>query len=111
SSGEFYHITNKEGRKEIMKHWTQANTSDFAYGISLDFFTQLDAVSQTLNNPPENPHLETLVQYARPLGRKVAIVLYDDNDPDNDKGPIYSGIFEKAWRALGCPRDLGGMYE
>jgi transcriptional regulator with XRE-family HTH domain len=128
SSGEFYHITNKEGRKEIMKHWTQANTSDFAYGISLDFFTQLDdqieasgisrkdlsaklqvtpsAVSQTLNNPPENPHLETLVQYARPLGRKVAIVLYDDNDPDNDKGPIYSGIFEKAWRALGCPRDL-----
>jgi len=111
-----------------MKHWTQANTSDFAYSISLDFFTQLEdrieecgisrkelsnklqvtpsAVSQTLNNPPENPHLETLVQYARQLNSKVAVVLYDDDDPDNDKGPIYSGIFAKAWQAMGCPRDL-----
>jgi transcriptional regulator with XRE-family HTH domain len=111
-----------------MNHWTQANTGDFAYSISLDFFTQLDdqieksgitrkeladklevtpsAVSQTLNTPPENPHLETCVQYARRLGLKVALVAYDDGDPDNDKGPIFSGIFEKAWEALGRPRDL-----
>lgn len=111
-----------------MSHWTQANTADFAYSVSLDFFTQLEdridelgitrkeladklgvtpsAVSQTLNDPPANPHVETLVQYVRPLGLKVALVTYEDNDPDNDKGPIYAGIFEKAWRSLGCPRDL-----
>jgi transcriptional regulator with XRE-family HTH domain len=116
-----------------MKHWTQANTSDFAYSISLDFFTQLEdrieasgisrkelstklqvtpsAVSQTLNNPPDNPHLETLVQYARQLGLKVTIVSYDDDDPDNDKGPIYSGVFEKSWHAMGCPRDLSMFNE
>jgi len=40
------------------------------------------------------------------LGLKVAIVAYDDGDPDNDKGPLYSGIFEKSWRAMGCPSDL-----
>jgi transcriptional regulator with XRE-family HTH domain len=110
-----------------MKHWTQ-NTADFTYNISMDFFTQLEdrmqesgisrkelsdklhvtpsAVSQTLNNPPENPFVDTIVGYARELGLKVAIVVYDDGDPDNDKGPIYSGVFEKAWQAQGCPRDL-----
>jgi transcriptional regulator with XRE-family HTH domain len=115
-----------------MNHWTQAN-NDFAYSISLDFFTQLEdrmeesgvsrkelstklqvtpsAVSQTLNSPPNNPYLETLIHYARPLGLKVAVVTYDDNDPHNDKGPIYAGIFEKAWRAMGCPRDLSMFNE
>ena len=116
-----------------MNHWTQANASDFAYSISLDFFNQLEeriessgisrkelsekmeitpsAVSQILNNPPDNPYLETLVQYARPLGLKVAVVVYDDGDPDNDKGPIYSGVFEKTWQAMGCPRDLSMFNE
>jgi transcriptional regulator with XRE-family HTH domain len=131
--GTSQEISRQRGQEEVMNHWTQANTSDFAYSISLDFFTQLDdrieesgisrkelseklnvtpsAVSQTLNNPPENPHLETLVQYARQLGLKVAIVSYDDDDPDNDKGPIYSGIFEKSWKAMGCPRDLSMFNE
>jgi transcriptional regulator with XRE-family HTH domain len=116
-----------------MNHWTQTNTSDFAYSISLDFFTQIEdsmrqsgmsrkglsqkigvtpsAVSQILNNPPENPELETLVQYARNLGLKVAVVAYDDNDSNNDRGPIYSGVFEKAWEALGRPRDLSAFGE
>jgi transcriptional regulator with XRE-family HTH domain len=114
-----------------MKHWTQQSTNSFAYNISLDFFAQLEdrieelnisrkelaerlgvsagAVSQMLNSPPENAHIETLARYARSLGLKVAIVAYDDGDPDNDKGPLYSGIFEKSWRAMGCPSDLGAF--
>jgi len=60
-----------------MKHWTQQSVDDFAYNLSLDFFTQLEdrieglnisrkelaerlgvsagAVSQTLNSPSGNP--------------------------------------------------------
>lgn len=111
-----------------MKHWTQASTGDFAYSISMDFFTQVEdridgsgmsrkefaeklnvtpsAVSQILNAPPENPKIESLVKYAFGLGLKVAIVAYNDNDPGNDKGPVFSGVFEEAWRRLGSPRDL-----
>ncbi|MGA9647561.1 MAG: helix-turn-helix transcriptional regulator [Candidatus Korobacteraceae bacterium] len=111
-----------------MKHWTQASTGDFAYSISMDFFTQVEdridgsgmsrkefaeklnvtpsAVSQILNDPPDNPKIESLVKYAHGLGLKVAIVAYDDNDPSNDRGPIFSGIFEESWKRLGSPRDL-----
>lgn len=116
-----------------MSHWTQASASDFAYNISMDFFAQLEdqiekaglsrkelaakldvtpsAVTQILNTPPENPKVETLVQYARGLGLKVAIVAYDDNDPGNDRGPIYSGVFEESWRRLNRPRDLSDVQE
>jgi len=111
-----------------MKHWTQANTADFAYSISLGFFTQLEdrleqspmkrrdyaeklgvtagRISQILNNPPDNPQLESLVQYARALGMKVAVVAYDDGDPENDKGPIFSEVFNVSWERIGKPRDL-----
>lgn len=111
-----------------MSHWTQGDVSDFVYSLSLDFFTQLEdqirgsklqqkelaerlevspsAVSQMLNNPPEKPELETLVKYARAVGSKVSVVLYNDDDPKNERGPIYSGIFERSWEALNRPRDL-----
>lgn len=111
-----------------MSHWTQSDVSDFVYSLSLDFFTQLDdqirgtklqqkdlaerlevspsAVSQMLNSPPEKPELETLVKYARAVGSKVSVVLYNDGDPTNERGPVYSGIFEQSWEALNRPRDL-----
>jgi len=69
------------------------------------------AVSQILNSPPENPKVETLVHYARNLGLKVAVVAYDDNDPGNDRGPIYSGVFEESWKSLNRPRDLFDVQE
>jgi len=111
-----------------MSHWTQGNVGDFVYSLSLDFFTQLEdqirvsklqqkdlaeklgisasAVSQMLNNPPEKPELETLVKYARAVGSKVSVVLYNDGDPTNERGPVYSGIFEQSWEALNRPQDL-----
>lgn len=111
-----------------MSHWTQGGVGDFVYSISLDFFTQLEdriqgsklqqkelaerlevtpsAVSQMLSSPPGKPELETLVKYALAVGSKVSVVLYDDDDPNNERGPVYSGIFEKSWEALNKPRDL-----
>lgn len=110
-----------------MNHWTQSSVSDFVYSLSLDFFTQLEdqifdaklqkkqiaerlevtpsAVSQMLNSPPAKPELETLVKYALAAGAKVSVVLYNDNDPRNERGPVYSGIFAEAWTALNKPRD------
>jgi len=116
-----------------MSHWTQGGVSDFVYNISLDFFTQVEdqiresklaqkelaerlsvspsAVSQMLNSPPEKPELETLVKYARAVGSKVSVVLYNDGDPNNERGPVYSGIFEQSWQALDKPRDLDAVKE
>lgn len=116
-----------------MSHWTQDSIGNFVYNISLDFFTQLEdriqdsklqrkdladklgvtpsAVSQMLNSPPAKPELETLVRYALGVGSKVAVVLYSDGDPDGERGPVYSGIFEKSWEALNKPRDLQAVSE
>jgi transcriptional regulator with XRE-family HTH domain len=114
-----------------MNHWTQESTKDFAFHLSLDFFTQLQdrfddsemlrkefaeqldispgRVSQFFNNPPTNPKIDSLVRYAQALGLKVSIVAYDDGDPDNDKGPIFSGVIAKCWEHMGKPRDLSAF--
>jgi len=111
-----------------MKHWTQESAKDFAYHLSLDFFTQLEnrfeqsellrkefaeklnltagRISQIFNSAPANPKVDSLVRYALALGLKVSIVAYDDDDPTNDKGPVYSGVIAKCWESMGKPRDL-----
>lgn len=116
-----------------MSHWTQGGVNDFVYNLSLDFFTQVEdrihesnlpqkelatrlsvspsAVSQMLNSPPAKPELETLVKYAIAVGAKVSVVLYNDDDPANERGPVYSGIFEQSWQALDKPRDLDAVKE
>jgi len=114
-----------------MNHWTQESTKDFAFHLSLDFFTQLQdrfddsemlrkefakqlgisagRVSQVFNNPPENPKVDSLVRYAQALGLKVSIVAYDDSDSRNDKGPVFSGVIAKCWEVMGKPRDLSAF--
>lgn len=114
-----------------MNHWTQESTKDFAYHLSLDFFTQLQdrfddsemlrkefaeqlqlsagRVSQIFNDPPPNPQVESLVKYAQALGLKVSIVAYDDGDPTNEKGPVFSGVIAKCWESMGKPRDLSAF--
>jgi transcriptional regulator with XRE-family HTH domain len=108
-------------------HWTERSVDDFVHRISSDFVVQLEerieddkltqkdvaerlgvtggAVSQTLNSPG-NLELKTMVQYARAVGMKLAVVAYDDNDPRNEKGPIISEIFAKCWERLGKPQDF-----
>jgi transcriptional regulator with XRE-family HTH domain len=114
-----------------MNHWTQESAKDFAYHLSLDFFTQLQdrfdesellrkefaekmnlsagRISQIFNNAPENPKVDSLVRYAQALGLKVSIVAYDDGDANNDKGPIFSGVIAKCWEYMGKPRDLSAF--
>ena len=67
-------------------------------------------VSQILNNPG-NLTLKQIVKISRALGRKVAIVGYDDGDARNEQGPIIADVFMKCWELTGRPRDLLDVQE
>jgi transcriptional regulator with XRE-family HTH domain len=107
-------------------HWTEKSADDFLYKIAADYVRQIESamkeagvnqadlakrlkvsegrVSQVLNNPG-NLTLRKIVEYVRAVGRKVAIVEYDDHDPDNLCGPVNSEIFAKCWQVAGSPGD------
>ncbi len=109
------------------KHWTERSAEDFVQRITFDFATQIDKaleqsgssqaelaktlgvsegrVSQVLNNPG-NLGLNSVVKYARAIGRKIAIVLYDDRDTANNNGPVNSEIFSTCWERAGRPVDF-----
>lgn len=112
---------------KLMQHWTAHSTGDFVHRITSDFVGQLEMkiekeriekqevaarlgvspgrVSQVLNNPG-NLTMAKIVQYADALGMKVALIAYDDGDPDNNLGPISSEVFANCWARMGKPRDL-----
>lgn len=114
-----------------MPHYTTANDEAFISRITFDFVAQLEhrletsgssqselaqkldvsdsAVSQVLNCSRPNLNLRTMVKYARALGMKVAIVAYDDCDPQNENGPIGSEIFSQSWERIGKPRDVWSL--
>jgi|SRR5271165_3623596 len=110
-----------------ISHWTTHSLGDFAYWVASDFTAQIESkleadvisnsefaerlgvsasrVSQVLNDPG-NLTLGNTVKYARALGMKIALVMYNDTDPENEKGPITSEVFTKCWERLGKPHDL-----
>ena len=117
--------TNKQIQHQ--QHWTERNTDDFVQRIAFDFAAQIEElleqgntsqielakamnltegrVSQLLNHPG-NIGLKSAVKLARAIRRKVALVLYDDNDPENRNGPVASGIFLTCWERAGRPTDV-----
>lgn len=116
-----------------MPHYTNANDEAFINRITFDFIAQVanrletshtkqsdlaeklrvseGAVSQVLNLGRMNLTLKTMVRYARALGMKVAIVAYDDCDPNNENGPVGSEIFSSSWEKIGKPRDVWAVNE
>lgn len=117
---------------EKKNHWTAASTGKFLYRIASDFIRQIEQrmeregvkqgelaaglgvtegrVSQIINNPG-NLTLKNVVQYARALGMKVAIVAYDDGDTDNERGPIHGEIFSACWEHCQKPADFFAIEE
>jgi len=106
--------------------WGNRTINDFLFQLGADFVSQLrdimgtdvsraelaaklrvskGRVSQILNNPG-NLTMKNAVQYSSALGRKVAMVVYDDNDPTNENGPILPQIFTECWNRQGKPRDF-----
>lgn len=106
-------------------HWTATSTRNFLFRIGADFVSQIldniesqneladktrlskGRVSQTLHNPG-NLTLETMIKYARAIGMKATVVLYDK---DNDDRPIHPKIFHECWQKLGSPRDVFELTE
>jgi len=107
------------------KHWTAESIEDFTFRIASDFLAQVETkieagevtrtelahrlsrtpgrVSQLLNNPG-NLTVISAVRLVRAAGMKVALVAYDDNDPQNNNGPVNSEIFYRCWKHVGAPR-------
>jgi transcriptional regulator with XRE-family HTH domain len=110
-----------------LKHWTESSVDAYLYRLAFDFVRQIEQtmqetgkkqaqladelgvtegrVSQVFNNPG-NLTLRKMIEYARALGKKVAIVAYDDGDPGNQTGPIAPEIFMACWDAAGKPADF-----
>jgi transcriptional regulator with XRE-family HTH domain len=110
---------------EKLKHWTAANVDDLAFRVGFDFVAQLETkleaegldksdfaqkvgvspgrVSQFFNSP-SNLRVKSMVQYAHAVGMKVALVAYEDGDPN--KGPISPEVFTACWRRLGRPSTM-----
>ena len=113
-------------------HWTTRSVKDYLFRIAADFIAQLEKkmeflsisqdelakklgvtkgrVSQLINNPG-NFKLFKMIEYAKALGCKISIVAYEDDDPENKKGPINSEIFRICWENLGKPRDLWDLQD
>lgn len=109
-------------------HWTERSIKDFLFNIASDFVGQLEKkleednisqdkfakklgvtkgrISQIFNNPGQNISILKVIEYARALGMKVSLVAYEDDDPENKKGPINSEIFKICWEKLNKPRDF-----
>lgn len=114
------------------QHWTEKSVEAFAHKVAADFTLQIERhlsntgakqrelakqlgvtparISQVLNNPG-NMMLSKVVKYARVLGKKVALVVYDDNDPKNMNGPINAQVFEQCWQQKGKPTDLFDIHQ
>lgn len=116
----------------MSKNWTERNIENFLSRITFDFITQLEKkmgsfpmtqaelaeklnlsesrVSQILNGS-HNLELKSIIKYARALGLKVAVVAYDDDDPDNLRGLVNSEIFSTCWERQGKPVDFFAFEE
>lgn len=116
----------------LTRHWTERNIDAFVQRTGADFMLQIQKVidasgarqaqlastlgvtpgrvSQVLNSPG-NLTLRKVVQYARAIGRKVSIVVYDDGDEANLKGPIDGEIFVSCWNKEQKPTDFSALRE
>jgi predicted XRE-type DNA-binding protein len=108
-------------------HWTERSFEYFQYSIASSFLEQVNQkietdyidlavlaqklgvskkrVSQVFNHP-EKLTLNMAVRLARALGLKVSLVLYDDEDQTNKRGPINSEIFQICWSRCDKPKDF-----
>lgn len=113
-------------------HWTERSIKDYFFRIAFDLIVQFEKkmeseniskaelakrlkitkgrVSQVLNNPG-NISIRNIVKYARMLDMKVSILAYEDDDPQNKKGPINPEIFKICWENSGKPRDFWAFQE
>jgi len=114
------------------QHWTERSIKYYLFCIVADFITQLEnkmessaiseeELAQKLEitrealrwriDHPDAMTFRKMIESARALKMKVSIVAYEDDDPENKKGPINSEIFRMCWERLGKPRDFWNLKE
>ena len=112
---------------ELNTHWTERDVSSFLFRIASDFVRHVEELLESKNanrmelakrlgvtqgrisqvlNDPGNLTIKQIIKYARALGEKVAIVVYDDDDLKNMNGPIAPEIFATCWERAGKPTDF-----
>jgi transcriptional regulator with XRE-family HTH domain len=108
-------------------HWTERSTADAMFKVGADFVRQIEPpatqtrsrlaqvlgvsrgrVSQVLNNPG-NLTLRKMIEYAKALQKRIAIVAYDDTD--TSQAPISGEVFVACWERAGRPRDFFDLKE
>jgi hypothetical protein len=100
-----------------MTHWTERSTEDYLYSIVADFALQIEELCEEDNleegfmEEPETITLEKIIKLARSKKMKVALVAYDDNDPDNERGPVNADIFRICWEKCGKPTTFFDLEE
>lgn len=82
------------------KHWTEDNTSSYIASMCMDVCSELDIPDN------QNMSLKTMIELIRAHGKKLSIVVYDDEDPLNEQGPVLGAIFLKCWEAMGKPKTM-----
>ena len=110
-----------------MSHWTEEGPTAFVHALVTSYVRDLNALlssiemgtkelgersglgKQAAQSTLENVlrwTTEKMVFWARTAGLKVSIVVYDDGDPDNEKGPVDSRCFYACWKKCGSPRTV-----
>jgi hypothetical protein len=87
-------------------HWT-SSTNSFVAKISGDFILQIEQKldQENMNRAAFAAKLD-VTEGSVSQTLKVALVAYDDGDPNNERGPINSEIFYECWKRAGRPIDF-----
>lgn len=128
----------RKKKSNTNENWTESDLGNFRYFVGADFVEQLQAsfgslglnqrafakkvkvsegrISQVFNDPG-NLTLDTMISWGRAAGLKTGVVLYNDGDAKNKRGPLSGGIFVDCWKKLGAPiywpeeKSLGAVHQ
>jgi transcriptional regulator with XRE-family HTH domain len=108
-----------KGKETYEKNWTESDIGNFLYYVGADFVDQLQASFDTLGitqrsfaqklnvsegrisqvfNDPGNLTLDTMIKWGRAAGLKTGVILYNDGDVKNVRGPLSGSIFIECWK-------------
>jgi hypothetical protein len=115
-----------------MAHWTAKSISSYIFAVTSNFVITLENqltrqkkkykdLAKALNIPMaevmykiDNPQFLSLVEclkWARAAGMKFILVAYDDEDTDNERGPVNCELVRLAWELLGRPDTMTQLRE
>ena len=107
-------------------HWTNESIDDFVSCVVLDFLEDIinrmedcniskkelaekmevseDFISDILNNP-DKLTIKLMVKLTRALNIKITFMIYDDDDVENEIGPIFPRVIRKCWEIMNKPKN------